>query len=77
VLPSTVGAHAALVSGFIILHFGNLDEPDMAYVEHALGALTLDKDGEVSRARLTFERVLSDALDTAESLELVRRLAGS
>jgi hypothetical protein len=49
----------------------------MAYVEHALGALTLDKDGEVSRARLTFERVLSDALDTAESLELVRRLAGS
>jgi transcriptional regulator with XRE-family HTH domain len=75
VLPSVVGAHAALVSGFMILHFGDLGEPDMAYVEHALGALMLDKDGEVSRARLAFECVLSDALDPAESLELVRRLA--
>jgi transcriptional regulator with XRE-family HTH domain len=76
VLPSTVGAHAALVSGFIILHFGELGEPDMAYVEHALGALTLDKDGEVARARLAFERVLSDALDPVESEALIRRLAG-
>jgi transcriptional regulator with XRE-family HTH domain len=75
VLPSAVGAHAALVSGFIILHFGDLGEPDMAYVEHALGALILDKDGEVARARLAFERVLSDALDPAESLALIRRLA--
>jgi hypothetical protein len=76
VLPEAIGAHAALVSGFIILHFGELGEPDIAYVEHALGALTLDKEGEVARARLAFERVLSDALDPAESLELIRRLAG-
>ena len=76
VLPAGVGAHAALASGFIILSFGGLGEPDMAYVEHALGALTLDKDGDVARARLTFERVLTDALDPAESLALVRRLAG-
>ena len=76
VLPEAIGAHAALVSGFIILHFGELGEPDIAYVEHALGALTLDKEGEVARARLAFERVLSDALDPAESLALIRRLAG-
>ena len=77
VLPTAVGAHAAVASGFSILNFGELGEPDMAYVEHALGALSLDKDGDVARARLTFERVLSDALDPVESLELVRRLAGS
>jgi transcriptional regulator with XRE-family HTH domain len=76
VLPTAVGAHAALASGFSILTFGDLGEPDMAYIEHTVGALTLDKDGEVARARLTFERVLSDALDPAESLELIRRLAG-
>jgi hypothetical protein len=76
VLPAAVGAHAALPSGFTILNFGDLGEPDMAYVEHSLGALSLDKDGDVARARLTFERVLSDALDPAESLALVRRLAG-
>ena len=47
----------------------------MAYVEHALGALTLDKANDVARARLTFERLLSDALDPAESLALIRQLA--
>jgi transcriptional regulator with XRE-family HTH domain len=77
VLPAAVGAHAALASGFTILQFGDLGEPDMAYVEHALGALSLDKDGDVTRARLSFECLLSDALDPAESLALVRRLAGS
>jgi transcriptional regulator with XRE-family HTH domain len=76
ILPTAVGAHAALPSGFMILNFGDLDEPDMAYVEHTLGALSLDKAGDVARARLTFERVLSDALDPAESLALVRQLVG-
>ena len=76
VLPTAVGAHAAVASAFTILHFGDLGEPDMAYVEHTLGALNLDKAGDVARARLTFERVLSDALDPAESLALVQRLAG-
>jgi transcriptional regulator with XRE-family HTH domain len=76
VLPTAVGAHAALPSGFMILDFGNLGEPDMAYVEHTLGALSLDKADDVARARLTFERVLSDAFDPAESTALVRRLAG-
>jgi transcriptional regulator with XRE-family HTH domain len=76
VLPEDVGAHAALPSGFMILSFGDLGEPDMAYVEHTLGALSLDKAGDVARARLTFERVLADALDPGASLALVRRLAG-
>jgi transcriptional regulator with XRE-family HTH domain len=77
VLPFAAGAHAALASEFNILHFGDLGEPDMAYVEHTLGALSLDKDGDVARARLTFERVLSDALDPADSLALIHRMAGS
>jgi transcriptional regulator with XRE-family HTH domain len=76
VLPTAIGAHAGLASGFIILNFGELDEPDMAYVEHSLGALSLDKAGDIARAKLTFERVLSGALDPAESLALIRRLAG-
>jgi hypothetical protein len=76
VLPTAVGAHAALASGFSVLHFGDLDEPDMTYIEHTVGALMLDKDGDVARARLAFEHVLSDALDPAESLALIRRLGG-
>jgi transcriptional regulator with XRE-family HTH domain len=76
VLPASAGAHAGLASGFTILHFGELGEPDMAYVEHSLGALSLDKAGDVARAKLTFDRLLLDALDPAESLVLIRRLAG-
>jgi transcriptional regulator with XRE-family HTH domain len=75
VLPTDVGAHAALASSFTILHFGDLGEPDIAYVEHALGALILDKDADVARARLTFERVRKATLAAAESLALIRRLA--
>jgi hypothetical protein len=47
----------------------------MAHVEHTIGALMLDKAAEVDRARVAFKRVLSDALDPAESLALIRRLA--
>jgi len=75
VLPFAAGAHAALASEFNILSFGDLGEPDMAYVEHTLGALSLDKAEDVARAKLTFERLLPDALDPAESLALIRRLA--
>ena len=49
---------------------------DMAYVEHSLGALSLDKAADVAQAKAIFERVLSDALDPAESLALIGRLAG-
>jgi hypothetical protein len=75
VLPASAGAHAGLASGFTILHFGDLGEPDMAYVEHSLGALDLDKAGDVARARHTFDCLLADALDPAESLALIRQVA--
>jgi transcriptional regulator with XRE-family HTH domain len=76
VLPAEVGAHAALASAFTVLHFGDLGEPDVAYVEHSLGNVMLEREADVERARLAFDRVRSDALDPAESMTLVRRLAG-
>jgi hypothetical protein len=48
----------------------------MAHVEHTIGALILDKVAEVARAKVAFERVLSNALDPAESMALIHRLAG-
>jgi transcriptional regulator with XRE-family HTH domain len=76
VLPTAVGAHAALASGFTVLSFGDLGEPDMAYVEHALGAVHLEKETDVARARLKFDQLRSLALAPAESQELIRRAAG-
>jgi transcriptional regulator with XRE-family HTH domain len=75
VLPSAIGAHAALASGFAILHFGAIGEPDIAYVEHALGAVTLDKGSDVAQAKRSFEAVLAHALDPDDSLALIRRMA--
>ncbi|MDT7581146.1 MAG: hypothetical protein QOK35_2410, partial [Pseudonocardiales bacterium] len=47
VLPSGAAAHASLASGFIVLSFGALGEPDLAYVEHALGAAFLEGEDDV------------------------------
>ncbi len=76
VLPAAVGARAAVASGFTVLSFGDLGEPDMAYVEHALGAAHIEKEDEVARARLKFDQLRSLALDPAESLEMIRRRLG-
>lgn len=73
VLPSSVGAHPALASPFTLLSFGDLGEPDIAYVEHTLGAVTLDKGPDVERASVFFDRLRAEALGLADSAALVRR----
>ncbi len=76
VLPFGAGAHAALASGFMVLSFGDLAAPDVAFVEHSLGAVLMDKPGDAARAKLLSERVTADALAPAASLALIRRHAG-
>ena len=75
VLPLDVGARATAGSGFIVLTFGDVGEPDLAYVEHALGATLLEKVEDVASAKLKFDRLRSDALSSAGSLALLRRVA--
>jgi hypothetical protein len=41
-----------------------------------LGSMIVEKEKDVARAKLAFDRVRSDALDPAASLALIRRLAG-
>jgi transcriptional regulator with XRE-family HTH domain len=74
VLSTTVGAHAGLDGAFTVLSFDELGEPDLAYVEHVMGAVKLQKELEVARARLVFDRLRSDALSPADSAALLRRL---
>lgn len=75
VLASPAGAHPALGSGFMVLSFGDLGEPDMAYVEHALGATQLEKESDIARARLVFDHLRSLALAPAEAVGLIQRVA--
>jgi transcriptional regulator with XRE-family HTH domain len=76
VLPAGTGAHPALASGFAVLHYGDLGEPDIAYVEHALGAVQLEKAKDVALARLKFDQLRSLALAPAASQALIERVAG-
>ena len=39
-----------------------------------MGAVQLEKEAEVARARLVFDRLRSDALSPADSVALVERL---
>ncbi|WP_214405306.1 DUF5753 domain-containing protein [Pseudonocardia lacus] len=75
VLPRQIGAHCAMGSGFTILNFGDIGEPELVYVEHGLGALLMEKKRDVDRATLSFERLRSAALSPEQSLALIRRAA--
>jgi transcriptional regulator with XRE-family HTH domain len=74
VLPMSVGAHPAMESVLTILSFGELNEPDVAYVEHPMGPVHLHREREVARATLVFDRLRSDALSPADSVALIRRV---
>lgn len=75
VVPATSPRRAVTGSGLTVLSFEVLGEPDIAFVEHALGTLQLEKEADVDRARLAFDRLRSDALSPADSLALVRQVA--
>jgi hypothetical protein len=75
VLPTAVGAHAGMSGGFNVLSFDGLGEPDMAYVEHPMGAVHLEKDEDVARARVVFDHLRSAALGPAESVALLEGVA--
>jgi DNA-binding XRE family transcriptional regulator len=74
VLPTQAGAHPGLDGTFYLLNFGDLGAPDLAYVEHVAGSVHLEKDEEVSRCNLAFERLRSAALSPSDSVELIERL---
>jgi transcriptional regulator with XRE-family HTH domain len=75
VLPADTGAHPALGSGFVVLSFGDLGEPDMAYIEHALGYTHFEKGAAVARARLIFDQLRSIALPPGDSVALIKQVA--
>lgn len=75
VLPTGIGAHPGLDGGFILLSFADLDEPDIVYVEPLTGSLHIDRAQVVTRCRLAFDRLRSAALDPADSMALVERVA--
>jgi transcriptional regulator with XRE-family HTH domain len=77
VLPAHPGPHGSLASGFTVLSFGDLDEPDLGYVEHALGAAHVEGEQEVLLARKKFDQLRTIALRPADSLALLHEIAAA
>lgn len=77
VLPFAAGTHPAMSAGFTLLGFGGLGMPDMAYLEHPVGAVHIEKAAEVERATLTFDRLRALALSPGDSVALIERVATS
>jgi transcriptional regulator with XRE-family HTH domain len=75
VVPFSAGAHAAMDGSFVLLQFDAEDDRDVAYLETINGSLYLDKDPEVERYRLTFERLVASALSPTESAALIAAAA--
>lgn len=75
VLPFRAGAHPAVEGAFTVLSFGHLGEPDLVYVEHPWGAAHVERPADVADARLTFDRLRSEALSPVASVELIDQLA--
>jgi transcriptional regulator with XRE-family HTH domain len=75
VLPVSLGVHAGMDGSFTVLGFDDHAEPEVAYVEHTVNALHLEKDADVNACKLVFDRLRSEALSPHDSTELIQRLA--
>jgi transcriptional regulator with XRE-family HTH domain len=77
VLPTALGTHSGLDGSFIVLSFGDPDEPEIAYIEHTASALHLHKQAEIHTCKLVFDRLRSEALSPPDSAALIERLAAT
>lgn len=73
VLP--LRAHSAMDGGFILLSFPDPDDSEMLYVEYATGSLHIEDDAELRAARLKFEKLRTEALSPADSVEFIERIS--
>ncbi len=74
VLPDSIGAHAAMGSGFVVLDFmGDLD-PSLVYLETPTDNLFLERPEEVQAYALMFNRVVAAALTVEQSVHYVTAL---
>jgi transcriptional regulator with XRE-family HTH domain len=74
VVPSQVGAHAGLRGPYSVLDF--LDEPSIVYFENQGTCLFLEEKDDLAAYRLALSNMLAEALNPAESVELIQSLAG-
>lgn len=74
VVPLRVGQYAGLRGPFAILEFA--DEPSLVYTENQVTSMFLDEKDDIAAYRVALGNILNEALEPAESAELIATLAG-
>jgi transcriptional regulator with XRE-family HTH domain len=77
VLPLNASAHPALNGEFTILAFPDLVAPDVVYLENMTSDLYVEREGDVYRYGLAFDRLRELALTPEKSAELIAGRADS
>jgi transcriptional regulator with XRE-family HTH domain len=75
VLPLSAGAHPATSGEFTILTFPDLVAPDVVYLENMTSDLYVEREGDVYRYCLAFDRLRALALSPEKSAELITEQA--
>jgi transcriptional regulator with XRE-family HTH domain len=75
VLAYAQGAHAGLDGRFTIMSFPESVDPDIAYVEGTMGDVYVESAEAITQHRNRFERIASEALDPAQSVQLIAEAA--
>lgn len=74
VLPLRNGAHSSMVGPFTLLSFPENYNPELLYVEYVGGALHIEDEVTLRAARLTFDRLRTEALSQADSVALIEQV---
>jgi hypothetical protein len=74
-LPFQAGVHSAIEGSFVLLGFPERHDPDVAYVEGAMGDLYLESVEEVQRYTLLFQHACIIALNTDDTTKMLAAAA--
>ncbi|WP_343063819.1 helix-turn-helix transcriptional regulator [Haloechinothrix aidingensis] len=75
VIPTELGAHSGQQGSFTVLSFPDPAEAALVYVEQPFTSFCVEKEPEVSAARMVFDHLADLALDEDDSQALVERAA--
>jgi transcriptional regulator with XRE-family HTH domain len=75
VLPSAAGAHPAVMGEFTILRFPEVVAPDVVYLENMTSNLYVEREAEVFRYSMAFDRLNTLALGAEDSIASISGLA--
>jgi transcriptional regulator with XRE-family HTH domain len=75
ILPFEAGAHAGMDGTFAILDFPEVEDPNVVFAENATGGLFLEKNDELTKYVMIFDRIQATALSPEESRAMIAKLA--